>query len=148
MHILHIDLSRASEDYADLRYGWENPNAFEPRRLPLAEIRELIALMERDYYVALPEDLVKTGRRLYQWLDGSDRWLAQLLDQRLNEAKTDLVVLAMTTSKQLAHLPWELLHDGNGFLVARACPVVPVRFPWKAAPSQGILTPSETPPPK
>ncbi|MEM9906652.1 MAG: tetratricopeptide repeat protein [Cyanobacteria bacterium P01_D01_bin.44] len=84
--------------------------------------------MERDYYVALPEDYVKTGQRLYQWLDGTDRWLGQLIDG----ARTR-VVLAMAAKARLAHLPWEVLHDGQSFLVARLNPVVvPVR--WQGAP--------------
>ncbi len=132
MQILHIDLRLIDGSYADLRYGWENPNAFESRRLPLAEIQDLIDLMEVDYYLdrrlALPEDYVKTGRRLYAWLDGSDRWLAQ----RLDSAKAG-VVLAIATSGRLSHLPWEVLHDGSSFLVARAYPVlVPVRWQGEA----------------
>ncbi len=124
MQILHIDLRSIDEGYADLRYGWENLNAFEGRRLALAEIEDLIALMERDYYVALPEDYVKTGRRLYDWLDGCDRWLAQLLERAQSG-----VVLAIATTERLSHLPWEVLHDGQSFLVARPFPVVvPVRW--------------------
>lgn len=125
MRILHIDLRTLDGDYADLRYGWENPNDFQSRRLPLAEIQDLIEVMERDYYVdRLVKDLVETGQRLYQWLDRSDRFLAQLLA----EAKAG-VVLAIATEARLAHLPWEVLHDGKSFLVARPHPVVvPVRW--------------------
>ncbi|MEO1400371.1 MAG: tetratricopeptide repeat protein [Cyanobacteria bacterium J06635_1] len=128
MRILHIDLRPLDTDYADLRYGWENPNDFQSRRLPLAEIQDLIDRMERDYYVALPEDYAKTGQRLYQWLDGTDRWLGQLID-----GAQAGVVLAMAAKARLAHLPWEVLHDGQRFLVARLNPVVvPVR--WQGAP--------------
>ncbi|MGC1527621.1 MAG: hypothetical protein WA783_16375, partial [Phormidesmis sp.] len=74
-NIIHVDLRSLSEDYADLRYSQENLNDFEARRLPLAQIADLIDLMERDYYVTLPEDYATTGRRLYDWIDGSDRAL-------------------------------------------------------------------------
>lgn len=128
MQILHIDLRVIDGDYADMRYGWENPNAFESRRLFVTDIQDITDLMEVDYYVARPEDYVKTGKRLYAWLDGSDRWLSQLLD----DAKTD-VVLAIASFQRLSHLPWEVLHDGNNFLVARPYPiVVPVR--WQGEP--------------
>ena len=125
--IVHVDLRSLDEDYADLRYSGENLNAFEPRRLPLAEIQDLIAAMERDYYVTLPEDYAKTGRRLYEWIDGSDR----ALSKRLEGAGT--TVLAIALSERLAHLPWEVMHDGQGFLVARAQPVIPVRWRAKSA---------------
>ncbi|WP_121969268.1 tetratricopeptide repeat protein [Leptolyngbya sp. BC1307] len=121
MQILHIDLRSLDVDYADLRYSGENLNAFAERWLPLAEIQDLIDLMERDYYVALPEGSVKTGRRLYEWLDGSDRWLSSLLG-------SGSAVLAIATGERLAHLPWEVMHDGQGFLVGRSQPVVPVRW--------------------
>ncbi|PZO47631.1 MAG: NB-ARC domain-containing protein, partial [Phormidesmis priestleyi] len=119
--ILHIDLRSLTADYADLRYSEGNLNAFEARRLPLADIQDLIEQMERDYYVALPEAYVKTGRRLYEWLDGSDRWLSTLLG-------SGAAVLAIATEQRLAHLPWEVLHDKHGFLVGRSQPVVPVRW--------------------
>ncbi|MEL7071207.1 MAG: tetratricopeptide repeat protein [Cyanobacteria bacterium J06581_3] len=141
MQILHIDLRSVDDGYADLRYGWENLNAFESRRLPLAQIQDLIDEMERDYYVARPEDYVRTGNRLYAWLDGSDRWLAQLL-----EGARAGVVLAIATTERLAHLPWEVLHDGSSFLVARPFPVVvPVR--WEAGRTGEALSWQEGKPP-
>ncbi|HEY9871914.1 MAG TPA: CHAT domain-containing protein, partial [Candidatus Obscuribacterales bacterium] len=65
-----------------------------------------------------------TGQQLYNWLDGSDRWLSRALSPR-----RDKVVLAIATTENLAHLPWEVLHDSKGFLVERLSPaVVPVRW--------------------
>ncbi len=122
-NIIHVDLRSLSEDYADLRYSQENLNDFEARRLPLAQIADLIDLMERDYYVTLPEDYATTGRRLYDWIDGSGE-LSTLL------AGSGTTVLAIALSERLAHLPWEVMHDERGFLVARSQPVIPVR--WRA----------------
>lgn len=112
MQILHIDLRSLDADYADLRYSDENLNEFESRQLPLSEIQDLIDLMERDYYVALPEGYVKTGRRLYNWLDGSDRWLST----RLGSWAAVLAILvprgdANATGERLAHLPWEVMRN-------------------------------------
>nr|WP_275941775.1 tetratricopeptide repeat protein [Nostoc sp. UIC 10630] len=68
---------------------------------------------------------------MYNWLDGSDRWLQPLLDRYRQEG----IVLAITSlssanavTEKLAHLPWEVLHDGNGFLVQRVPAIVPVRW--------------------
>ena len=127
--IIHVDLRSLDADYVDLRYSAENLNDFEPRRLQLAEIQDLIEMMERDYYVSLPEDYATTGRQLYEWLDGRDRFLTNLLGSRS-------AVLVIALSERLAHLPWEMMHDGTGFLVARSQPVIPVR--WQAQGSEQI----------
>ncbi|MEH2387764.1 MAG: hypothetical protein V7K14_18690 [Nostoc sp.] len=125
MQTLHLDLKQVNGNYVELRYFIDNPNQYQKRSLPLSEITDLIKLAERDYYVSsLAEDYTVTGRRLYNWLDGSDRTLQPLLDQYRREG----IVLAIATSKKLAHLPWEVLHDGNGFLVQRVPAIVPVRW--------------------
>ncbi|MEH1815784.1 MAG: tetratricopeptide repeat protein [Nostoc sp.] len=125
MQTLHLDLKPVDENYVELRYFIDNPNKYEKRSLPLTDIADLIELAERDYYVSsLPEDYTVTGRRLYNWLDGSDRWLQPLLDKHRREG----IVLAIATTEKLAHLPWEVLHDGNGFLVQRVPAIVPVRW--------------------
>ncbi|MEA5463831.1 tetratricopeptide repeat protein [Leptothoe sp. PORK10 BA2] len=125
MRIFHIDLKPKDDQHIALRYGWENLSDFAERILPMSEISDLIARAERDYYVQLlPDDYGITGQRLYQWLDGSDRWLAGQLSN-----EPDLTVLAIAAAGRLAHLPWEVLHDGQEFLVAKlARAVVPVRW--------------------
>ncbi|MEH2204903.1 MAG: tetratricopeptide repeat protein [Nostoc sp.] len=125
MQTLHLDLKPVDKNYVELRYFIDNQNQYERRSLPLSEIADLIKLAERDYYVSFfPEDYTVTGRRLYNWLDGSDRWLQPLLDKYQREG----IALAIATSEKLAHLPWEVLHDGNGFLVQRVPAIVPVRW--------------------
>jgi tetratricopeptide (TPR) repeat protein len=125
VQILHLDLKTVTDNYVELRYFIDNPNQYEKRSLSLTEIADLLDLAERDYYVsAFPEDYTVTGRRLYDWLDGSDRWLQSLLDKYRREG----IVLAIATSEKLAHLPWEVLHDGNSFLVQRIPAIVPVRW--------------------
>jgi len=122
--MLHLDLKLAGDNYVELRYFFENPNQYEKRSLPLGEIADLIQVAEQDYYVRLAVDYTITGRKLYNWLDGSDRFLQQAINQYWREG----IVLAIAASAKLAHLPWELLHDGNSFLVARMPAIVPVRW--------------------
>ncbi|MHC5849974.1 tetratricopeptide repeat protein [Nostoc sp.] len=125
MQTLHLDLKSVAENYVELRYFVDNPNQYEKRSLSLTEVADLIKLAERDYYVSFfPEDYTVTGRRLYNWLDGSDHWLQPLLDKYRREG----IVLAIATTEKLAHLPWEVLHDGVSFLVERVPAIVPVRW--------------------
>ncbi|MEO8890389.1 MAG: CHAT domain-containing protein, partial [Coleofasciculaceae cyanobacterium] len=124
MKTLHLDLKLVGDNYAELRFFFDNPNDYKTRSLPLEEIADLIQLAEQDYYVRLHEDYAITGRKLYNWLDGSDRFLAQAIQQYPGES----LVLAIAATASLAHLPWEVLHDGNSFLVARMPAVVPVRW--------------------
>ncbi|GAB4226358.1 MAG: CHAT domain-containing protein [Elainellaceae cyanobacterium] len=126
MRILHLDLKPIQGETVELRSFWENPNEYDDRTLALAEIQTLIQQVEEDYYVSprLQADLATTGRRLFQWLDGSNRWLVSKLAQHPGE----VIVLAIAVAGKLAHLPWEVLHDGAQFLVQRVLAVVPVRW--------------------
>ena len=69
--------------------------------------------------------LTTIGRRLYQWLDGSEGWLrtglthpGEILWLDLSPALSvrDLNPATESLIRSLAHLPWELLHDGKQFL--------------------------------
>ena len=124
MKTLHLDLKLVAGDYVELRYFFDNPNQYEKRSLPLGEIADLIQVAEQDYYVRLAVGYTITGQKLYNWLDGSDRLLSRTMQQHPGES----FVLAIAAAESLAHLPWEVLHDGNSFLVARMPAVVPVRW--------------------
>ncbi len=124
MKILHISLTELGKDYAALRYFWENPPDYKEHRLPLAEIKDLGNQSEADYYTRIPVDYATTGQSLYNWLDQSDRLLANAL----NQPRQDGLVIAIATDKGLAKLPWELLHDGNCFLVEKRPAIIPVRW--------------------
>ncbi|BAY82380.1 TPR repeat-containing protein [Calothrix parasitica NIES-267] len=136
MEILHfyLRLNKTDNNYVELRYFENNPNVYQKRSFALSEISDLIQLSERDYYVPLPEDYRKTGTKLFNWLDGNDRFFQQLLDQYRNKA----VVLAISAGGNLAHLPWELLHDGKSFLVEKRPGIVPVR--WVSSDSGNSLS--------
>lgn len=93
---------------------------------------DLVALAATHYYLAPPGEplerlalLTECGRRLFRFLDGPERLLAGFLGRSAGDAS--LVVLSITAREPVANLPWELLHDGTGFLVTARLPVVPVR---------------------
>ena len=122
MKVLHLDLKQVAGNYVELRYFVDNPNQYQRRSLALEQIADLLNQAEKDYYVRLAVDYTITGRHLYNWLDGSDRFLQGLINQYRDEG----IILAIATAENLAHLPWEVLHDRNGFLVQRG--IVPVRW--------------------
>ncbi|WP_392482261.1 CHAT domain-containing protein [Nostoc sp. C110] len=111
------------------------------RRLDKAELAALIDLCEQNYYAQQRDHLpylTQLGRQLYQWLDGKEGWLRRALDEK--DEQTINLDLIKTSEAQglnpetervalgLAHLPWELLHDGAGFLIERQnLSVLPVR---------------------
>ncbi|OBQ16879.1 tetratricopeptide repeat protein, partial [Anabaena sp. AL93] len=160
MQILHLDLKAVAGNYVELRYFTDNYNKYERRTLPLSEITDLIELAERDYYVSsFAEDYAVTGLRLYNWLDGTDRWLQKLINQYQRQG----IILAIRTSvenvetfhgtslqnnekslnpgKSLNHLPWEVLHNGKTFLVQQS--IVPVR--WVSSDSVKTLSVEKNP---
>lgn len=93
MQILHINLKPIAGDRVELRYFFDNPNQYQPRSLELKEIKELIRHAELYYYM-LPEDFAKTGQKLYDWLDGSDRTLARAMNQYPGE---DIILAIAST---------------------------------------------------
>ncbi|MBD2512004.1 CHAT domain-containing protein [Nostoc muscorum FACHB-395] len=124
MKILHLDLKLIGDTYAEFRFFWDNPNDYKSRQLPLAEIAGLVEKVETDYYTRLPEDYAKTGQILYNWLDGNERNLQREIDKYWREG----IVLAIAATEKVAHLPWEVLHDGKSFLVERKPGIVPIRW--------------------
>jgi tetratricopeptide (TPR) repeat protein len=137
---LHVSLTEHSQADVELRYWRDDQRQSTPRELGLAEIANLARRSEGDYYAIPAPDLEAVGRRLYRWLDGSDRWLARELEALGGAA----VALAIECRGRLAHLPWETLHDGTAFLVRAANPaVLPVRWqrrgPAAAAPENRAL---------
>ncbi|MEI2578909.1 hypothetical protein [Scytonema sp. PRP1] len=65
--------------------------------------------------VRLAVDYTITGRQLYKnWLDGNEQTFRQGL---LNQYRDEGIILAIVM--QSRPFAWEVLHDGNGFLVQR-----------------------------
>jgi CHAT domain-containing protein len=139
MKILHIDLAVIGNEHAEVRYFWDNPNDHQSRQLPLTEISELITQSETYYYTSLPDDYAKTGQALYHWLDGSNR----ILENKINQYKEEGIVLAIAALEKLAHLPWEILHNGQRFLVDSRPAIIPIR--WVKDKNSNPLTFKEEP---
>ena len=133
MKILHLELKKNDDNSAQLRYFWDNPNQFETRQLDTSDIQEKRKEASRNYYTHLKDNNAVTGIGLYNWLDGENRFL----DSALSKYKKEGVILAISALEGLAYLPWEVLHDGQQFLVERIPAVVPVRWMGNAP-----LTPS------
>jgi tetratricopeptide (TPR) repeat protein len=134
----HTPIQQRPGNYVELRYFTDNYNQYTKRTLDLSEISDLIKLAERDYYVSsFAEDYAVTGLRLYNWLDGSDRFLQKFI----NEYQRQGIILAISTAEKLAHLPWEVLHDNQTFLVQRS--IIPVR--WVSSDSVNTLSVEKNP---
>ncbi|MGJ5672180.1 MAG: tetratricopeptide repeat protein [Nostochopsis sp.] len=124
MQTIRIQLRETTQETVELRYWLPQQKHYESRRLKLAEIADFLQQGERDYYKLLP-NLPGIGKQLFFWLDGDGRWLSR----GIADCGDDLLVIAIDTDKKLAHLPWEVLHDGKDFLVKRVNPVVlPLRW--------------------
>ncbi|AFY42235.1 tetratricopeptide repeat protein [Nostoc sp. PCC 7107] len=124
MQTIRIQLRESTQETVELRYWLPQIKHYESRRLKLAEIADFLQQGERDYYKLLP-NLPGIGKQLFFWLDGDGRWLSRGIANCRGEG----LVIAIDTDKKLAHLPWEVLHDGEDFLVKRVNPVVlPLRW--------------------
>ncbi|MEH2310959.1 MAG: tetratricopeptide repeat protein [Nostoc sp.] len=124
MQTIRIQLRESTQETVELRYWLPENNHYESRRLKLAEIANFLKQGERDYYNLLPY-LPRIGQQLFFWLDGDGRWLSR----GIADCRGEGLVIAIDTDKKLAHLPWEVLHDGEDFLVKRVNPVVlPLRW--------------------
>ncbi|WP_442947525.1 tetratricopeptide repeat protein [Nostoc sp.] len=124
MQTIRIQLRESTQEIVELRYWLPQNNHYESRRLKLAEIANFLKQGERDYYKLLP-NLPGIGQQLFFWLDGDGRWLSRGIANCRGEG----LVIAIDTDQKLAHLPWEVLHDGEDFLVKRVNPVVlPLRW--------------------
>ena len=124
MQTIRIQLRESTQEIVELRYWLPQKKYYESRRLKLAEIANFLKQGERDYYRLLP-NLPGIGKQLFFWLDGDGRWLSRGIANCRGEG----LVIAIDTDQKLAHLPWEVLHDGEDFLVKRVNPVVlPLRW--------------------
>ncbi|MEH2076628.1 MAG: tetratricopeptide repeat protein [Nostoc sp.] len=133
MQTIRIQLRESTQETVELRYWLPQIKHYESRHLELAEIANFLQQGERDYYRLLP-NLRGIGQQLFFWLDGDGRWLSR----GIAECRGEGLLIAIDTDQQLAHLPWEVLHDGEDFLVKRVNPVVlPLR--WIEKETAGFL---------
>jgi len=123
MPVLHFDLEPKQGNRLELHAFWDNPADYRSRLVDTEEIRQVIAAIRQPYYDARrdlrPEDYRPLGKALYDWVNGEERWLDGAIAQHSGER------LILAIAVELAHLPWEILHDGTQFLLERR--IVPVR---------------------
>lgn len=141
MKILHISLNQKGEDYVSMCYFWDNLANSKEHKVPLTEIKQLSERADTDYYTRLAVDYAVTGQILYNWLDKSDRLLANAL----NEPHPQGLIIAIAARDGLAHLPWELLHDGHDFLVKKRPSIIPVRWVSNGKPIRSENNPQNRP---
>jgi tetratricopeptide (TPR) repeat protein len=114
------------------------------RRIEAADLERLVEDCNRIYYAQVghtyvehPEKMVVLGQKLYDWLDGTEGWLRSRLGQGRLEIIFDLTSMVEQQRLQpilegltlmVAHLPWELLHDGMGYLLAGRKMAPPLRI--------------------
>jgi hypothetical protein len=130
--VLRVELQKVDDTWATLRSGKVQSQLSDSYQLPLAQIQELLGNKDIYYEVLLP-DLVAVGKQLYRWLNGDRGWL----DRALSSCPFgETLVVAIDCRGDLAQLPWETLHNGQGFLVQQR--VVPVRWRQGATPQHPV----------
>ena len=119
---VHIRIALAQQQSFELHCGNRS------RPVDRTEIESLADTADREYFgddAPTFAQLTALGRRLFQWLDGAEGWLrtgltngetAVLLDLAAPLQAQDLNRDTDSLLRKLAHLPWELLHDGKVFL--------------------------------
>jgi len=134
----------AAGDTMTLRFPLDATNP--ERDLTISgDVAPLLTQSEVDYYV--PDSLrdgprlQAMGQTLYRWLDGEERFLTRAIDGLRGQPA---VALLIEQGAGLEHLPWELLHDGTGYLVQqRPTAVIPVR--WMTGPGLAATPPQNRP---
>ncbi|WP_319576497.1 tetratricopeptide repeat protein [uncultured Desulfobacter sp.] len=128
MKIINFKFKKVNSKHIELRYFVDNPNDFKRRILDVKEeIESLIKSADLNFFIRWKADLKKTGKDLFSWLDGSDRFFSKIIHCYRENAR--ILILAFHSDDVLSDLPWEILHNDEKFLVEETNPrFVPVRF--------------------
>ena len=94
MKTLYLQLKESDRRTVELRY--QNGSGYRSQLLNLAELGELQEAEKVNYTEQNPR-LVEFGQRLFNWLDGSGRWLSGLIASQSDR----LLVLAIDCSQGL-----------------------------------------------
>jgi tetratricopeptide (TPR) repeat protein len=117
-----FEVFKRSEQSFDLRLFGPDGSLKGRRSLELAEIERLAQEVELEYDQPAPR-LDRLGARLYEWLNGQERWLEEAL------AHSQGLTLRIDVSERLSHLPWELLYRSGNFLCNDPLrPCLPARY--------------------
>ena len=133
--VVSVSLTDLGANQVELRPWATTRTSLARPQARRGEIADLTKKAEADYYAIDDPDLVEIGKRLFRWLDGTDRWLVR----ELGSFGAGRVALLIQAGPKLGHLPWEVLHDGTAFLVRGARPaVLPVR--WRPTKPEAVPT--------
>lgn len=125
IEILHIKLEKSG--HSQRRFSYYRDNHLQKERstwFPLQEIQDLIEAAKNNYYKSHAPYYDKFGQRLLTWLDHQTGVFKKLI----NQLRQDYTVLAISGDDGLADLPWEILHDGQEFLINKTPSIIPVRW--------------------
>ena len=127
--MLYIDFSHRSPDntQSKLRFSYDNFNELQELNISLETIEEIISVIEN--YNTMPNTLesVSIGQKLYNWLDSEYRFLTRAIELCRQE-NVEQLILAFANNRKFTLLPWEILHDGEMFLIEHDYPIVsPIR---------------------
>ncbi|MCB1037683.1 MAG: CHAT domain-containing protein, partial [Acidobacteria bacterium] len=110
MREIRFEVVEPSENHVHLRLYGEDGRLEGERELDPQEVDSLITRVEKAYRrTPFPEDLPALGAELFRFLDGDEHgWL-----RKAREASRRTLTVRIDVRGRLAHLPWELLHDGG-----------------------------------
>jgi CHAT domain/AAA ATPase domain len=119
MEVVVFHVREIDNRFVELRYRVAGKVQYESRNLLLAEIAELYDFIDRRFE-SDSYNLAQIGRKLFDWLDGGERWLSRSILQHPRG-----LIIAIDAQGRMGGLPWEILFDDKGFLVTRS--IVPIR---------------------
>lgn len=121
-----------------LRLEWRGANGALLGERPVDGGEFEALLRSADAELASPApDLARVGDQLFEWLDGPERWLADVC------AAPGGVALLVGGLASMRALPWELLRSGGAFLCTGGLhPITPARV---SSPPRGHAPPASRP---
>ena len=127
MSELELEIFEQSSGYSELRL--RGSGGLRTRVLDRAAVDQLIEVVEHAYgedslaqRVFGSTALRDLGEKLFNFLDGDERWFSQALTDPQG------ATLRIAAGQRLRHLPWELVaRDGSYLAVSESAPLLPVR---------------------
>jgi tetratricopeptide (TPR) repeat protein len=127
MEVVVVQLKEIDEQFVELRYLVAGSVQYESRKLAKAEIEKLddfdryFDRHSSRYFDRHSSNMAEIGQRLFDWLDGDERWLSGSIERHQRRG----LIIAIHDEAGLGGLPWEVLYDKKGFLVQRS--IIPIR---------------------
>ena len=145
MNELELEIFEQSSDYSELRL--RGGEGLRTRGLDRTVIDRLIEVVEHAYaedsiaqWVFGSAALRDLGEKLFNFLDGDERWFSQAL------ADPRGATLRIAAGQRLRHLPWELVvRDSSYLAVSESAPLLPVRAASSVATLGAVVTPHNRP---